>query len=94
MNRSFRALCASLLVLSVPASVLAKEPKTENEKTFYFLGVMAGGGLTRFALTDEEMVWVQQGIGDVVTGDIADIDPQQYGPKLQTMMEARQQAAE
>jgi len=93
MNRSFRALCASLLVLSVPASVLAKEPKTEDEKTFYFLGVMAGGGLTRFALTDEEMVWVQQGIGDVVTGDVADIDPQQYGPKLQAMMEARQLAS-
>ncbi len=93
MHRSLRVLLISLVILGLGTGATAKEPETEDEKTFYFLGVMAGGGLTRFVLTEEEMVWVQRGVGDVVKGEAIQMDPQEYGPKLQTLMEARQEAS-
>lgn len=93
MDWSLRVSLIFLVILGLASGAVAKGPETEDEKTFYFLGVMAGGGLTRFALSEEEMVWVQRGVGDVVKGEETQLDPQQYGPKLQELMEERQQAS-
>lgn len=93
MHWSLRVLLIFFVILGLASGAVAKEPETEDEKTFYFLGVMAGGGLTRFALSEEEMVWVQRGVGDVVKGEAIQLDTQQYGPKLQELIEERQQAS-
>ena len=93
MNRSFRTLLASLVTLSVASGAVAKAPETEEQKTFYILGTMAGQNLGGLGLSEEELVWVQRGIADVVQGETVEIDVQEYGPKLQALLQERQQAA-
>ena len=93
MNRSFCTLLASLVTLSLASGAAAEAPETDDQKMFYVLGTMAGQNLAGLGLTEEELVWVQEGIGDVVQGETVEIDLQQYGPKLQALLQQRQQAA-
>ena len=86
------ALVAGLaLVALVPASMASAEPKTEDEKTLYFLGVAISQNLQSFMLTPAEQEQVLAGIRAGLTGEEIELDPATYGPKVQAMGTARQQ---
>jgi FKBP-type peptidyl-prolyl cis-trans isomerase len=66
---------------------------TEDQKTFYALGLAMSQSLGQFDLSAEELESVQEGLTDGVLGNEAKVDLQEYGPKLQTMAQQRAQAA-
>ncbi len=41
---------------------------TEDDKTFYAIGVMAGMGIAEFSLTEDEFEWVARGVADAALG--------------------------
>jgi len=83
-------VCAGLLI-ALAAPALAAPPKSEDEKTLYFLGVAVARNLRDFALTDDELKWVMQGIEQSIKGKEVKLDPQVYGKALQTMRTERRQ---
>src|SRR5881394_133495 len=54
------------------------EPKTEDEKTLYALGLFEGGNIKRFGLNDHELAIVQSGIADAVKAGKPKVDLQEY----------------
>jgi FKBP-type peptidyl-prolyl cis-trans isomerase FkpA/FKBP-type peptidyl-prolyl cis-trans isomerase FklB len=82
------ALCAA-----TSTTVLAAEPKTEDEKALYALGVVLSQSITSFELSDKELEWVKAGVTDAAKGKAGDFDPQPYFPKLQEMQKTRTAAA-
>ena len=69
------------------------EPKTEQEKTLYALGLIMGGNLTSFSLTPAELDFVKKGIADAATGAKPLVDLQDYGQKVQELAQSRAMAA-
>jgi len=69
------------------------EPKTEEEKTLYALGLIVGGNLTSFSLTPEELDLVKKGIADAASGAKPLVDLQAYGQKVQDLAQSRAMAA-
>ena len=69
------------------------EPKTEQDKTLYALGLIMGGNLTSFSLTPAELDFVKKGVGDAASGAKPLVDLQTYGPKVQELARSRATAA-
>jgi FKBP-type peptidyl-prolyl cis-trans isomerase FkpA len=67
-------------------------PKTEEEKTFYALGLSLGRQVKMFNLTPEELKYVQAGLHAQVTGTQTEVDLQTYGPKLSELARTRSMA--
>lgn len=87
-------LLAALSALATAAPTFAQDaPMTEEEKTFYYLGMFAARGLSPFSLTVAELSLVNKGIADSVAGKPLDLDPQVYGTRVQTLMQERTIAA-
>ncbi len=73
--------------------VKGDEPKTEQEKTLYALGLLIGGNLTSFSLTPEELNFVKKGLGDAASGANPLVDLQAYAMKVQELTNSRGMAA-
>jgi FKBP-type peptidyl-prolyl cis-trans isomerase FkpA len=84
---------ACVLCAATSTTVLAAEPKTEEEKALYALGVALSQSITTFNLTEQELEWVKSGVSDGAKGKTGNFDPQPYFPKLQEMQKTRQAAA-
>lgn len=80
-----------LLLLSTPA-LAADPPKTEEQKTFYALGVLLNRSIASFQLSPAELESVKQGLSDAGTGKAPAVDMQVYGPKVQELAKSRRQA--
>lgn len=80
-------LCAGLIGTSVFAE--SPEPKTDEQKTLYALGLAVSQGLGPFSLTEAELEQVKHGIVDGVLKRTPKVDFQAYGPKIQKLAEAR-----
>ncbi|KAF7600053.1 MAG: peptidylprolyl isomerase [Candidatus Dactylopiibacterium carminicum] len=81
------ALVAALLVL-LPAAQ-AKE-MTEDEKTFYALGLVLGKQVaSSFNATPAELEMITRAMSDVVAGRKPAVELDAYGPKIQPLAEAR-----
>ena len=87
-------LAAFALCAATSTTVLAAEPKTEDEKALYALGIALSQSITSFNLTDQELEWVKQGVTDAAKGKTKDFDPQPYFAKLSEMQKTRAAAAE
>ena len=86
----------SLAVIVAGASAAAAagpEPKTEEQKTLYAIGIAVSRSLVPFNFTEAEMEYVKAGISDGVNGKDQKIDMKTYGPKIQEMQKARMSAA-
>jgi FKBP-type peptidyl-prolyl cis-trans isomerase FkpA len=81
-------LCPVLLAL-VALQACSAEPKTEDEKTLYAIGVAISQSLEPFALTPAELDMVKAGISDGVAKKTPKVDMQAYMPKAQAMAQAR-----
>lgn len=66
-----------------------KDPKTEDEKTFYSIGTMFGSRLTQLSMTDDEIDALAQGLRDSAKGDKQKVDPMAYQQKIQDLFKAR-----
>jgi len=69
------------------------EPKTEEEKTLYALGLSLGNNVASFKLTGPELEMVKAGLADAATGGTAKVDLATYGPKIRELFQSRMAAA-
>lgn len=86
-----RKLLASLLfagVLTVGCSKY-KEPKSEEEKTFYAIGTMFGSRLTQLNMSDAEIDAMASGLHDAAKNEKQKVDPMAYQQKIQEMFKSR-----
>lgn len=71
------------------AAASGQAPQTEDQKTLYALGLAEARRLQVFSLTKEELVHVQQGLSDGITGAKAQVDLETYGPKINQLAQTR-----
>ncbi len=84
-----RLSVALLVVLLATPAFPASEPKTDEEKTFYAIGLVVARSLSVFSLTPAELEFVTQGISDAVTGKKPLVELSAYNDKVQEMARAR-----
>lgn len=89
-----RKVLTSLVVVGMVALTAVscskgKDPKTEEEKTFYSIGTMFGSRLTQLAMTDAEIDSLAAGLRDAAKGEKQKVDPMAYQQKIQDMFKAR-----
>jgi FKBP-type peptidyl-prolyl cis-trans isomerase FkpA len=95
--RHIPALAAGLAVtlfLTAGCSRLkaAPEPKTEDEKTVYALGLMMGRNIGVFNLSPAELELVKAGLSDSVNKKKPLVELETYGPKLDALARTRSTA--
>ncbi|MBK6529362.1 MAG: FKBP-type peptidyl-prolyl cis-trans isomerase [Deltaproteobacteria bacterium] len=90
-------LCTTLaLGACKPAAPTAPAPAanapltTDDQRTLYALGLVMGQRMDDFSLTPAELAVVQRGIADKVTGARAQVELNEWGPRINTMAQARQ----
>ncbi len=86
------AIPSALGVLSLFAAQAigaAPEPKTEEQKTLYALGLAVSGGLAPFKLSEAELEMVEAGLADGVLNRKRKVDMEAYLPKVQELQRTR-----
>jgi FKBP-type peptidyl-prolyl cis-trans isomerase FkpA/FKBP-type peptidyl-prolyl cis-trans isomerase FklB len=77
---------AACLAAAAPASA---QPKTEDEKTLYALGLALSQNLGSFSLSETELKMVEEGLRDGVLKKTPKVELQTYGPKLKDLQQSR-----
>lgn len=86
-------LLALVLSLAVPSAYAAgPEPKTEQDKTLYALGLLISKNMTPFHLTAAEWELVRSGIEDGLNSRPAKVELDAYGPKINELAKTRSEA--
>lgn len=67
----------------------AQEPKTEDQKTLYAVGLTVARELKVFNLTPAELEYVVKGLGDAVGGKKLAVEASAYDAKIQQLAAAR-----
>ncbi len=67
----------------------AAEPQTDDQKTLYAIGIALSQQLQVFALTEEELAFINAGIADGVMQRPSKVEMQVFGPKIKEMADAR-----
>jgi len=85
----------AVVVAGVSAAAAAgPEPKTEDQKTLYAIGLVLSRNLAPFNLTEAELEYVKAGLSDGMNGKGQKaVDLQAYGPKIQELQKTRMSAA-
>ena len=81
-----------LAILIATTSFAAEAPKTEEQKTFYAIGLSVSKSLSIFSLTPAELDLVVQGLKDGQSGTKTEFDSTAYTAKIQDMARARRKA--
>lgn len=84
-------LTALITLLAIPAYAV-DQPKTEEEKTLYAIGVVLARQLSTFSLTPAEFEMVKEGLTDTMAGKTPAVDPDAYNPKVQELANVRRKA--
>jgi FKBP-type peptidyl-prolyl cis-trans isomerase FkpA len=72
-----------------PASASPTKLETDEQKTFYALGLLLGGDVKVFDLKPEELAIVKAGMSDAVTGVKPQVDLDTFGPKVNDLAKKR-----
>src|SRR3954469_17432449 len=93
VTTALSTLLASALFLTAGCmrAKAAPEPKTEEQKTIYALGLMLGRNIGVFNLTPEELELVKAGMTDSIQKKPS-VDLATYGPKLDGLARGRSAA--
>jgi FKBP-type peptidyl-prolyl cis-trans isomerase FkpA len=91
MKPAVAALTA--LLLTLPAAAWPAEPKAEQDRTLYAVGLAVARELQVFQLSATELEQVKKGITDGVTGKKPAVDLETYNPRIQELARARREAA-
>jgi FKBP-type peptidyl-prolyl cis-trans isomerase FkpA/FKBP-type peptidyl-prolyl cis-trans isomerase FklB len=92
----YRIIACAIALLGVGAAAVAgaaQEPKTEEQKTFYALGLALSQSLGPFNLSEAELEMVQSGLADGVLARPRKVDLPAYAPKIQEVQKSRAAAA-
>ncbi len=81
------ALAILLAFCALPAR--AEEPKTEEQKTLYALGLAMARELSVFNLSPAELELVKRGLTDAATSKKVAVDLETYSPKIQELARSR-----
>jgi FKBP-type peptidyl-prolyl cis-trans isomerase FkpA len=85
-----RNIVAGAVALTFVAQVaVAADPKTDEDKTLYALGVALSRNLASFSLSPDELKIVEQGLSDGVAGKDLKVDMNEFGPKIQAFAKDR-----
>lgn len=89
---TFVQACAGAESAGESATVV---PESEDEKTFYALGLSLGGNISGLGLSKREIALVKAGLADAASGAEPKVAIQTYSPKIRALLAARrsQQAA-
>jgi FKBP-type peptidyl-prolyl cis-trans isomerase FkpA len=81
----------SMIACAQGAGQGAAAPKleTDDQKTFYALGLLLGRNLKTFDLKPDELAIVQAGLKDSVTGAKPQVELETYGPKVDELAQKR-----
>jgi FKBP-type peptidyl-prolyl cis-trans isomerase FkpA len=74
-------------LLAIPAC--SQQPKTEEQKAFYALGVHLNKQVSVFDLSAEELKYVQQGMSDAAAGKKLEAEPEASMQKLGQLAQTR-----
>ena len=74
------------------SSVFAADPTTDDQKTFYALGVAMSQGLGSFNLSEAELEMVKTGLTDGVLKRTPKVNMQEVMPKVQQLQQTRMAA--
>ena len=88
LARQILALAAAL-ALWAGATAGAAEDLSDDEKTFYYMGVTAELNLRAFTLSDEELDIVIRGLREAHAGKQLELDRATYQPKIQALGQQR-----
>jgi FKBP-type peptidyl-prolyl cis-trans isomerase FkpA len=80
-----------ILLLAIPA--WAAQPKTDEQKTLYALGVIITKQLAVFDLSKDEYEFVKMGINDAAAGKKLAVTPEDYGKNISALAQERAKAA-
>jgi FKBP-type peptidyl-prolyl cis-trans isomerase FkpA len=89
MHIATRLSVSLLLIVTSTGLSGATEPTTEDQKTFYALGLIISQSLGPFALTESELEVVKTGMTDGVLKRTPKVDLQTYGPKVNQIQQTR-----
>ncbi|HEX9289100.1 MAG TPA: FKBP-type peptidyl-prolyl cis-trans isomerase [Anaeromyxobacteraceae bacterium] len=84
-----RRLILSVLALSLASGARAQDPKTDDEKTLYSIGVLIAKQLEVFNLAPAELEQVKRGLNDASGGKKLVAEPEQYQQKINQLAQAR-----
>jgi len=89
MRIAIPSVLAVVSLFAAPALGAAPEPKTEEQKTLYALGVAMSGGLAPFKLSAAELEMVEAGLADGVLNRRRKVDVEAYMPRIQALQQTR-----
>lgn len=72
-----------------PAAASAVEPKTDDEKTLYAMGIVMGRNLTPLGLSEADLEMLKLGMADEALGKEKKVKLEEFGPKIQAFAQAR-----
>jgi len=76
----------------VAPAALAQELKTDEQKTFYAIGMVLAREVSVFNLSPAETELVKKGFADATSGKKPAVDLEAFGPKIQELAQSRRQA--
>lgn len=79
----------ALLAATFVTAAFAAEPRTEEEKTLYAIGLALSQTVGDFSLSEAELELVKSGLTDGTLKRPAKVDLQAYMPRIQQMAQAR-----
>ncbi len=82
-------LTATLVLAPLAFDVRAADPSTDEQKTFYALGLIISQNLASFALKESELDLVKSGLTDGVLKKTPKVELQTFGPKVNQLQAAR-----
>ena len=71
------------------APAAAVEPKTDDEKTLYAMGIVMGRNLTALGLSAAELDMLKVGMTDEALGKEKKVKLEEFGPKIQAFAQGR-----
>ncbi|HEV8640821.1 MAG TPA: FKBP-type peptidyl-prolyl cis-trans isomerase [Methylomirabilota bacterium] len=83
----------ALLIWVSTAFGAGVELKTDEQKTFYALGLAIGQNLASFTLSEAELELVKAGLSDTVLKKQRQVELEAWGPKIQELQRTRLSAA-
>jgi FKBP-type peptidyl-prolyl cis-trans isomerase FkpA/FKBP-type peptidyl-prolyl cis-trans isomerase FklB len=84
--------CVLVALLAAVMPAHAADPKTEDEKVLYALGLIVSQNLSWFNLSEAELKMVEQGMTDGALRKTQKVDLTTYGPKIQDLQKTRMTA--
>ena len=79
------ASCVLAVLVGTAIPAYAADPKSEDEKVLYAMGLVISQNVAWFNLTEAELKMVEQGLADGVLNKTKKVDLAAYGPKIQDL---------